>query len=204
MMKAELTAENRPACVHPDSAFSTEYRGRATDEDKGCVQVLVVLFRVIAIKLSGFSAVYSEEVGARVIGPQRVEELFESGMEAVLGCQSWSGCTVMPNGLCVPFWIYSNDCWVPRFGLFLRGPLMGGRGHLWRWWEEDKFSKVGRLMSTGVNVAPGLHSESPFDPGEWSFTQCLDLQFKRNKHWEAKKYTRKCQEIKYQAKESTD
>jgi len=56
-----------------------------TDEEKGRVQILVVLFRVIAVKLSGFSAVYSEEVGPRVIGPQRVKELFESGTEAVSG-----------------------------------------------------------------------------------------------------------------------
>jgi len=59
--------------------FSTDYRKEATDEDKGRVQILVVLFGVIAVKLPGLSAVYSEEVGPRVICPQRVKELFEGG-----------------------------------------------------------------------------------------------------------------------------
>jgi len=87
MMKAELTAENRPACVPPDSVLSTWYRKKTTDEDKGRVQVLVVLFRVIAIELSRFSTVHGEEVGSGVIGPQRFEVLFEGRVEAGFGCQ---------------------------------------------------------------------------------------------------------------------
>ena len=71
MMKAELTAENRPAYDAPtDSAVSTGDGNQTTDEDKGRVQVLVVLFRVIAIELPRFSAVYSEEVGSGILGPQ--------------------------------------------------------------------------------------------------------------------------------------
>ena len=62
-----------------------------THKDEGGVQVLVVLFRVIAVKLFGFSAVYGKEVGSGIIGPQRFGELFEGGMEAEFGCQQWSG-----------------------------------------------------------------------------------------------------------------
>ena len=61
-MKAELTAEKRPACTPPDSAFSGEDGNRTTDEDEGRVQVLVVLLRVIAVKFSGFLAVHSKKV----------------------------------------------------------------------------------------------------------------------------------------------
>ena len=83
----------------------------ATDEDKGRVQILVILFRIIAVKLPGFSAVYSEEVGPGVIGPQRVKELFKGGTEAVLGYQRRSGCTVME--------------WVVRTTLDLSGRPLG-------------------------------------------------------------------------------
>jgi len=123
MMKAELTAENRPACVPPNSVFNTDYRKKTTDEDKGCVQVLVVLFGVIAVKFSGFSAVYNEEVGPRVIGPQRVKELFEDGTDAVVGYQRRSGWMVM-NGLCVPLWVYLDDplwLWPFLYGALMRG-----------------------------------------------------------------------------------
>jgi len=53
-----------------------------TDENEGCVQVLVILSGVISVEFFGFSAVHGEEVGAWVIGPQRVEEFLEGGMEA--------------------------------------------------------------------------------------------------------------------------
>jgi len=81
-MNAELTAENSPAYTLPDSVFRTESGKQTTHEDEGRVQVLVVLFRVISIKLSGFPAVYHEEVCPGVICPERVEEFFESRMEA--------------------------------------------------------------------------------------------------------------------------
>jgi len=88
MMKVELTAENRPACsTHSDSAESTGDVNKTTDEDEGRVQVLVVLFRVIAIKLSRFSTVYSKEVGSGILGPQRFDKLFEGGVEAGSACQ---------------------------------------------------------------------------------------------------------------------
>jgi len=83
IMKAELTAENRPACVSPDSAFSKGHRNETTNEDEGCIQVLVILFRVIAVKFRRFSAVCGEEVGSGIVGPQRFKELFEGRMEAV-------------------------------------------------------------------------------------------------------------------------
>ena len=91
MMKAELTAENSPACVRLDSVFRTDYRNRATDEDKGRVQILVILFRVIPVKLFGFSAIYSEEVGSGIIGSQWFSELFEDGTEAGFRYQQQSG-----------------------------------------------------------------------------------------------------------------
>ena len=80
MMKAELTAENRPAYVPPVSVLSTEYQNETTDEDKGRVQILVVLFRAITIELSRFSTVHGEEVGSGIIGPQRLEVLSEGGV----------------------------------------------------------------------------------------------------------------------------
>ena len=82
MMNAELTVENRPAWAASDLVFSMERGNRTTHEDEGCVQILVVLFRVIPVKFCRFPTVYGEEVGPQVIGPQRVEELFEGGMEA--------------------------------------------------------------------------------------------------------------------------
>jgi len=59
----------------------------AADEYEGRVQVLIILSGVIPVKFFRFSAVHGEEVGARVIGPQRVEEFFEGGMEAGSGRQ---------------------------------------------------------------------------------------------------------------------
>ena len=56
-MNAELTAENSPAYTPSDSVLSTEIWNQTTDEYEGCVQVLVVLFRVISVKLSGFPPV---------------------------------------------------------------------------------------------------------------------------------------------------
>ena len=91
-MKAELTAENRPACTHLGSATSTESGNDSTDKDEGGVQVLVILFRVITVKLFGFSTVYGKEVGSGIIGPQWFSELSEGGMEAVFGCRRSFGC----------------------------------------------------------------------------------------------------------------
>ena len=87
MMKSELTVENRSAWVPPDSVLSADYRNEATDEDEGRVQIFAVLFRVIPVKLFRFSAVYGEEVGSRIVGPQWFSELFEDGMEAGFGYQ---------------------------------------------------------------------------------------------------------------------
>ena len=69
IINAELTAEKRPA-LPPGSAFNTDRRNGTTDEDEGSAQVLVVLFRVIAVKFSRFSAVCSKEVGSGIVGPQ--------------------------------------------------------------------------------------------------------------------------------------
>ena len=72
-MNAELTAENRPACVRPNSVWSTTYGDQRTHENEGSIQVLVVLARIILVKLSGFSAVHGEKIGSRVIGPRGIE-----------------------------------------------------------------------------------------------------------------------------------
>ena len=85
MMNAELTAENRPACIALGSTFGGEDEIRTTHEDKRSVQVLVVFSRIIPVKLSRFPAVHCIEVGSRVVGSQRIEEFFEGGMQAVWG-----------------------------------------------------------------------------------------------------------------------
>jgi len=90
-MKAELTAENNPAYVPPDSVFGKDNRNKTTNKDKGRVQlVLVVLFRVIAVKFTRLPMVDGEEVGSRIVGPQWFEELFEGGMETKPVYQRWS------------------------------------------------------------------------------------------------------------------
>jgi len=59
-----------------------------TDEDEGGVQVFVVLFRVVSVKLFGLPAVHGEEVGSGIVGSEGFKELFEGGMEAGgLECQ---------------------------------------------------------------------------------------------------------------------
>jgi len=55
-----------------------------THKDKGCVQILVVLFRIVPVKLVGLLAIDGEEVGSGIVGPQWVEELFEDGVQATL------------------------------------------------------------------------------------------------------------------------
>jgi len=59
-----------------------------TDEDEGGVQVLVVLFRIVSVKLFGFPTVHGEEVGSGIVGPEGFKELLEGGLEAGgLECQ---------------------------------------------------------------------------------------------------------------------
>jgi len=59
-----------------------------TDEDEGGVEVLVVLFRIISVKLFGFSAIHGEEVVSGIVGSEGFKKLFEGGMEAGgLECQ---------------------------------------------------------------------------------------------------------------------
>jgi len=71
-----------------------------TDEDEGGVEVLVVLFRIISVKLFGFPAIHSEEVCPGIVGPERFKKLFEGRMEAGgLECQriSASATTWLPQ-----------------------------------------------------------------------------------------------------------
>ena len=59
-----------------------------TDEDEGGVEVLVVLFHIVSVKLFGFSAVDGEEVGPGIFGPEGFEELLEGRLETGgLECQ---------------------------------------------------------------------------------------------------------------------
>ena len=59
-----------------------------TDEDEGGVEVLVVLFRIVSVKIFGFSAVDGEEVCPRIVGPEGFEELLEGRLETGgLECQ---------------------------------------------------------------------------------------------------------------------
>ena len=106
-MNAELTAENRPACAPLYSVLSTAYENQTTYEDKGSIQVFVVLPRAIPIKSFGFRSVYGEKVGSRVIDPQRIEEFFESGVETVV--RSSSILLASSKEMGVPLWIELDD-----------------------------------------------------------------------------------------------
>jgi len=55
---------------------------RVTDENEGCVQVLVILSGVIPVEFFRFFAVHGEEVGTRVVG---IEEFLEGGVKAGYG-----------------------------------------------------------------------------------------------------------------------
>jgi hypothetical protein len=81
-MNAVLTAENRPAWLPSRISAERKYWKQNAHEDEGGVQVFVVLPCIVSVELFGFSAVYGEEVGAGIVGPQRVEEFLEGGMEA--------------------------------------------------------------------------------------------------------------------------
>ena len=66
-MNAELTAENNPAYAREKSAFTVGLRVQrtyGTYEDKGCVQILIVLFRMLSVEHVRFLAIYGEKVGA--------------------------------------------------------------------------------------------------------------------------------------------
>ena len=66
------------------SVSSPKGENNLTDEDEGRVQVLVVLFCIIAVELCRFSTICGEEVRSGIVGPERFGELFENGMEAGL------------------------------------------------------------------------------------------------------------------------
>jgi len=111
--------------------FCTNDKNRTTDENERCVQVLVILSGVIPVEFFRFFAVHGEEVGARVIGSQRVEEFLEGGLEAGPDV-SYDLPPHQCNGLGAPLWIYLDNRWLLRLRLFT---LAGGRvRHWWRWW----------------------------------------------------------------------
>jgi len=86
-MNAELTAENKPAYTRKVSIHIRTPRPAAcgTHEDERCVQVLVILLRILSVKHVGLFAIYGEKVGGWIVSSQRFEELLQGGMEAICG-----------------------------------------------------------------------------------------------------------------------
>ena len=78
-----LTAENRPAYAHQNSVSCEQSRSWVTHEDKRRVQIFVVFLCIITVKAFGLLAIDCEEVGSGVVGPWRLEEFFEGGLETV-------------------------------------------------------------------------------------------------------------------------
>jgi len=76
-----------------------------TDEDEGGVEVFVVLFRIVSVKLFGFSAIHGEEVVSGIVGSERFKELLEGGMEA-----SWLEC----QRICISSYLTTTVEWVFR------------------------------------------------------------------------------------------
>ena len=60
--------------------------GRIAHEDERCVEIFIVLSRVISVKVCRFLAVCGEEVGTGIVGSQWFKKLLKGEMEAVLGC----------------------------------------------------------------------------------------------------------------------
>ena len=77
-MRAELTAENKPAyTMEEELVFTVEVRVQCaykTHEDKGGVQI-IILPRVLSVKHIRFLMIYNEKVGAWVVRTQCLEEL---------------------------------------------------------------------------------------------------------------------------------
>ena len=82
-MNVALTAENIPACAHQNSVSYEQSRSWVTHEDERRVQIFVVFLCIITVKVFGLFAIDCEEVGSGVLGPWRLEEFFEGGLETV-------------------------------------------------------------------------------------------------------------------------
>ena len=63
--------------------LSVKKRDWVTHEDEGGIEIFVIFLGVLSVELFGFPSIYGEEVGAGVVCSQRIEELFEGGMETV-------------------------------------------------------------------------------------------------------------------------
>jgi len=100
---------------------------RATDENERRVQVLVILSGIVPVNFSRFSAVHGEEVGTRVVGPQRIEEFLEGGVEAGSNI-SYDWLPQQWDGLGAPLWIYLDNRWLLRLRVFT---LVGERVCHW-------------------------------------------------------------------------
>ena len=86
-MNAELTAENKPACSSSSISAKRMYSDRIAHEDERRVEIFIVFPRVISVKICRFLAVCCEEVGTRIISPQRFKKFLEGEMEAGSECQ---------------------------------------------------------------------------------------------------------------------
>ena len=87
MTKAELTAENRPACRSVDEVIG-EIGRRATYEYQGCVEILVVFLDIVRIVLGRLPLVHRVKVNARIVHLHGLEERSESILEA--GSGQWA------------------------------------------------------------------------------------------------------------------
>ena len=66
-MKAEATAENRPAYTPPQtqiSAVADAHAKPSTHENQGCIQVPIALVDKVTVILLGFTAEFVVEFGA--------------------------------------------------------------------------------------------------------------------------------------------
>jgi hypothetical protein len=81
MMKAELTAENRPALECGQRAYHN--KGNAeTHEYQGSVEILVVLLHVFGVVLHSLSFVHGVEVDLGIVALDWLEEHSEGLLEA--------------------------------------------------------------------------------------------------------------------------
>ena len=79
--KAELTAENKPACDRSEISGESEPR-RMTYENQGGVEVLVILPDIVCIVLCCLPLVHRIEVESGVIALDRLKERSEGILEA--------------------------------------------------------------------------------------------------------------------------
>ena len=105
MTKAELTAENKPACIFNGSEeeFATN-KERVTHENQGGVEVFIVLLDIVGIIFGCLLLVDGVEVDTRVVGLDGLQERSESVLYATSwipfsGCQPGAATVNLPFGI---------------------------------------------------------------------------------------------------------